>query len=152
MATGTDLAWLAAAVEVSRHCRPSVAAFSVGAIVLDVTGQEVARGYSREGDDTEHAEQAALRKAAATGAAVAGGTVYSTLEPCGARLSAPVPCAELICRHGLHRVVYALAEPPTFVTPRGAGMLRANGVVVEVVDQLAVAVWAVNAHLLGAPP
>ena len=151
MATETDLAWLRAAVAESRRCRPSATAFSVGAIVLGADGREIARGYSREGAETEHAEQAALRKAAA-GARFAGGTIYSSLEPCGIRRSGPVPCAELISRHGLGRVVFALPEPPTFVTPCGARMLRTNGVVVEVLDQLAAAVWAVNAHLLGQPP
>jgi diaminohydroxyphosphoribosylaminopyrimidine deaminase/5-amino-6-(5-phosphoribosylamino)uracil reductase len=148
VATEADAGWLAAAVELSRRCRPSPGAFSVGAIVVGADGGEIAGGYSREGDDREHAEQSAIRKAEARGADLTGATIYSSLEPCGSRLTAVEPCAELIVRRGLRRVVYVLPEPEIFVTPRGDRTLRSNGVTVEIVDELAGQVRAVNAHLL----
>jgi 5-amino-6-(5-phosphoribosylamino)uracil reductase len=147
-----DRRWMAAAVELSGRCRPSPTAFSVGAVLVGSDGREIAGGYSRESYGTEHAEQSAVRKADAVGADLVGGTLYSTLEPCGARLSAPEPCADLVARRGLRRVVYALAEPELFVTPQGLRTLRSNAVTVEVVDELAEQVRAVNAHLLDQAP
>ncbi len=144
-----DLHWLARAIELSRLCEPSETAFSVGAVLLDASGRQVAGGYSREGGQRRHAEETALRKAAEQGADVAGGTVYSTMEPCGERVSGAVPCAELIRRGRLRRVVYILAEPEFFVVPRGARTLTDAGIVVCTAAELAAEVRAVNAHLLG---
>jgi diaminohydroxyphosphoribosylaminopyrimidine deaminase / 5-amino-6-(5-phosphoribosylamino)uracil reductase len=147
MTDQTDLRWLTEAVELSRSCRPSDTAFSVGAIVVAANGLEVARGYSREGGQRHHAEEIALRKADALGVDLAGGTVYSTLEPCGERRSGAVPCVELIRRRGIHRAVFILAEPRIFVIPHGASTLTSYGIVVSTVESLAGAVRAVNAHL-----
>lgn len=141
----TDRHWLDRAVELSRQCPPSARAFSVGAVLVDATGNQIATGYSREGDPTEHAEEAALRKA---GPISPGTTIYSSLEPCGVRKSRPRPCAVLIRDAGIHRVVYALREPPLFVAGGGADLLHTAGVEVVEYADLADAVRAVNAHLL----
>ena len=77
-----------------------------------------------------------------------GSTVYSSLEPCGARSSRPHPCAELIVSAGITRVVFAWHEPPLFVTPSGAAVLRAAGVEVVEVPELAAAARRPNAHLV----
>jgi diaminohydroxyphosphoribosylaminopyrimidine deaminase / 5-amino-6-(5-phosphoribosylamino)uracil reductase len=147
MTEQSELSWLTEAVELSRLCQPSSTAFSVGAIVVDAYGVEVARGYSREGGQRHHAEEIALRKAVDLGADVVGGTVYSTLEPCGERRSGAVPCAELIRQRGLRRVVFVLPEPALFVVPHGVRTLTSHGIAVSTVDSLAGAVRAVNAHL-----
>jgi pyrimidine deaminase RibD-like protein len=146
---GPDYEWLAEAVALSRLCPPSRTAFSVGAVVVAADGVEVARGFSREQGEHDHAEEVALRKADRAGIPVLGATMYSSLEPCGARRSAPLPCAQLILRHGIRRVVFALAEPDVFVSPFGATALRSSGVTVVVVDALAADVREINAHLLG---
>jgi pyrimidine deaminase RibD-like protein len=145
----SDAGWLAEAVSLSTRCPPSRTAFSVGAIVVGPDGQEIARGFSREGDEHVHAEESALRKAAEAGVDVAGGTMYSTLEPCGERRSGSIPCAELLVRRNIRRVVFILAEPALFVIPRGVRTLQSNGIVVETVEDLAERVRVVNAHLLG---
>jgi 5-amino-6-(5-phosphoribosylamino)uracil reductase len=138
-----DRFWLAAAIEESRRCPPSATAFSVGAIVLDADGRELARGHSREGGDPHvHAEEAALAKI--TG----GDTIYSSLEPCSVRGSRPRPCAELIRAAGLRRVVYAWREPELFVDGRGAEELAAAGVEVVEIPDLSYIARSVNRHLL----
>ena len=143
-----DRELLLAAVELSRRCPPSRTAYAVGSLVVAADGTELARGHSRETGPDDHAEEVALARLAA-GLTAAGGTVYSSLEPCGARRSRPVPCAELIVVAGVRRVVFALREPPLLAPGGGAALLAAAGVeVVEVVD-LAGAVREVNRHLIG---
>jgi pyrimidine deaminase RibD-like protein len=133
------------AVELARQCPPSDTAFSVGAVIVDATGAELSRGFSREGGDpVVHAEESALGKLTAGSRArwqepppyrarnpadlpggrppvpheeprLAGATIYSTLEPCSERKSRPRTCTELIIAAGLRRVVIAWREPALFV-------------------------------------
>jgi pyrimidine deaminase RibD-like protein len=145
-----DHRWLLEAIELSRHCPPSSSAFSVGAIVVAASGTRLGAGYSRERDPADHAEEVALASVAESGlgAFLAGATLYSSLEPCAARASRPVPCADLIIASGIRRAVIAWREPPIFVPGGGAVRLRAAGVQVQVIPELAAAARAVNAHLL----
>jgi diaminohydroxyphosphoribosylaminopyrimidine deaminase/5-amino-6-(5-phosphoribosylamino)uracil reductase len=171
---GADHHWLAEAVELSRRCPPSESAFSVGAILVGADGEVIATGFSRERDPHDHAEEVALAKAREAALAkvapagispaagsphavgsphastdlLAGTTLYSSLEPCAARASRPHPCAELIIAAGVRRVVIAWLEPPVFVEGGGAGRLRAAGITVIEIPELAAAARAVNAHLL----
>lgn len=143
----TDEQWLREAIEHSRLCRPSLAAYSVGAIIVSSAGVELARGYSRETGATAHAEEAALTRVRQKD--LDGATLYSSLEPCGVRTSRPVPCARLITETAIRRVVFGLREPPTLAPGGGAAMLRSAGVEVVEIQELADAVRAVNAHLFG---
>lgn len=144
-----DRELLLAAVERSRRCPVSAGAYSVGAVVTAAGGAELARGHSRETDPHDHAEEVVLAKLATAGLDPAGGTVYSSLEPCSTRRSRPRTCTELILATGIARVVFALREPPLLADCHGAELLSAGGVeVVELVD-LGAAVRAVNRHLLG---
>lgn len=173
-AQGTaDHGFLREAVELSRRCPPSDSAFSVGAILVGPDGVVIATGYSRELDPVDHAEEVALVKAgalpgsdrpgpgeqagagpaaragaAASGEALAGATMYTSLEPCRRRLSRSRSCAELIVAAGIGRVVLAWREPPVFVPGGGADWLREQGVKVQEMPGLADAARAVNAHLL----
>ncbi|MFJ8635186.1 dihydrofolate reductase family protein [Streptomyces sp. NPDC093568] len=144
-----DRHWLALACELAAQCPPSATAFSVGAVVVAADGTELARGYSREGDDpVVHAEEAALAKIAPGDPRLASATVYSSLEPCTRRSSRPVPCARLILEAGVRRVVTAWREPDTFVTGAdGSGMLAAHGVEVLVLPEYEQRAKAPNAHL-----
>ena len=92
---------LAAAVDLGRRCSLSWTAYAVGSLVVAADGTELARGHSRETGPDVHAEEVALAVLAGTGLTAAGGTVYSSLEPCGVRRSRPVPCAELILAAGV---------------------------------------------------
>jgi diaminohydroxyphosphoribosylaminopyrimidine deaminase / 5-amino-6-(5-phosphoribosylamino)uracil reductase len=145
-----DRRWLAEAIELSRRCPPSAAAFSVGAVVVAADGSVLASGYSRERDPADHAEEVALARVREAGLQplLAGSTLYSSLEPCAMRASRPVACADLIIASGIGRVVIAWTEPPVFVPGGGAARLRAAGVTVEAISELAATARAVNAHLL----
>nr|WP_199486438.1 dCMP deaminase [Actinomadura logoneensis] len=140
-----DTAWLALACDLAALCPPSATAFSVGAVVVAPDGTELARGHSRESGPHDHAEEAALVKL--TAAVPPGTTVYSSLEPCGARRSRPRPCAELIVAAGIGRVVYAWREPSLFVEGTGDEYLRAHGVEVVELPALADRARRPNAHL-----
>ncbi|MBI1804242.1 MAG: dCMP deaminase [Ignavibacteriae bacterium] len=142
-----DVERLKEAIELSRKCTPVDRAFSVGAMVFDRNRVLVATGFSRENDPNVHAEEAALQKATTQNADLVGGTIYSSLEPCGRRLSGRKSCAERIIEAGITRVVFALSEPPVFVEATGLTKLRAAGVEVTVIDELADRVKEINTHL-----
>jgi len=142
-----DYRWMKLAIELSRRCPPSQSAYSVGAVVVDSDGDELARGYSRERDLHSHAEESALAKLP-PGALLASATMYSTLEPCSQRRSRPRTCTELILDAGIGRVVIAWREPGLFVADcRGYELLTGGGVTVIELPELAERARAVNVHL-----
>ena len=151
-----DRRWLLEAISLSRRCPPSPTAYSVGAVLVAADGSVLSTGYSRETAPEDHAEEVALAKVGLHAAAVAASaaseltaaTLYSSLEPCAVRASRPVPCADLIIASGIGRVVIAWIEPPVLAPGGGAARLRAAGVSVVDVPELAAAARAVNAHLL----
>ncbi|MBX7555022.1 dihydrofolate reductase family protein [Streptomyces sp. tea 10] len=145
-----DRHWLRIACELAALCPPSETAFSVGAVVVAADGTELARGHSREGGDpVVHAEEAALAKIDPADPRLAAATVYSSLEPCARRASRPAPCAELILRAGVRRVVTAWREPDTFVEAAdGSGVLAQAGAEVVVLPEYEARAKAPNGHLL----
>lgn len=140
-----DLLPLALAIDLAAHCPPSDTAFSVGALVVAADGRLLGRGWSRMTSAADHAEEAAL---AGLGRVPPGTTVYSSLEPCSARSSRQHTCTELIIAAGVARVVFAWREPSIFVDGEGAEQLRAAGVEVVELPELAAAAQEANAHLL----
>jgi pyrimidine deaminase RibD-like protein len=134
------------AIDLSRKCPMSESAFSVGAVLVSAAGAAMGTGYSRETDPADHAEEVAMRRAAA--ADLGNATLYSSLEPCLHRTSRSVSCSELIAAGGLRRVVIAWLEPPVFVPEGGARWLAARDIEVVQLDNLAQAAKDVNAHLL----
>jgi 5-amino-6-(5-phosphoribosylamino)uracil reductase len=154
---GTDHRFLRAACELARCCPPSDSAFSVGAIIVSAEGEILSAGYSREQQDHDHAEEVALRKLAertlregkpAPDPRLRHATIYSSLVPCGARASRPVTCVQHIIAAGIPRVVFAWREPRIFTDGEGAEQLRAAGVEILEIPDLADAARSVNAHLL----
>jgi 5-amino-6-(5-phosphoribosylamino)uracil reductase len=148
-AEADDMRWLRKAIELAKRCPPSQTAFSVGAVIVGADGAPLATGFSRETDPHDHAEEAALAKLPPGDPRLAGATIYSSLEPCGVRASRSRPCAELIIAAGLRRAVYAWQEPPLLAAGGGARMLRAAGISVTQLPELAAEARAVNAHLTG---
>ena len=150
---GTDHRFLNWAVELSRLSPPSGSAFSVGAVIVGEDGEVLATGFSREQEDHDHAEEVALRKLhSSPGPAdprLRHATIYSSLVPCGARASRPLTCVQHIVAAGIPRVVFAWHEPRLFTDGEGAEQLRAAGVAVTEVPELAGRARAVNAHLVG---
>ncbi|MFJ8314239.1 MULTISPECIES: dCMP deaminase [unclassified Streptomyces] len=145
----TDDDWMRRAIDLSRLCPPAEGAYSVGAILVDAAGQEIARGYSRESDPHVHAEESAFVKVAGEDVPrLAGATLYSTLEPCSERRSSPVTCTEHVLASPVRRVVIAWREPTRFVDCVGVERLREAGVEVLELVGLADEARGVNAHLL----
>jgi 5-amino-6-(5-phosphoribosylamino)uracil reductase len=144
---GPDQRFLRWAVELSRQSPPSPTAFSVGAVIVAADGEVLATGFSREQQDHDHAEEVALRKIGPD-PRLRGATVYSSLVPCGARASRPVTCVQHIVAAGLPRVVFAWREPRLFTDGEGAEQLRAAGLTVVELPELADRAMSVNAHLI----
>ena len=122
----------------------------MGCAIVDPSGKCVATGYSRENDDLAHAEEVAIEKAERAGVDLRACTLYSSLEPCGARLSPRRSCVTRILAVGIPRVVYAYAEPSLFVEAHGERLLCAAGIEVRSYPEFADEVVAINRHLLGA--
>jgi diaminohydroxyphosphoribosylaminopyrimidine deaminase / 5-amino-6-(5-phosphoribosylamino)uracil reductase len=99
----------------------------VGTVVIDSAGMIVGTGATQP-PGGPHAEREALRRA---GAAAAGGTLVTTLEPCGHTGRTP-PCVEAIVEAGIRRVVVGIEDPDPQVAGRGIAALRAAGVDVTI--------------------
>jgi riboflavin-specific deaminase-like protein len=144
---GPDRRFASWAVELSRLSPPSESAFSVGAVVVAEDGEVLSTGFSREQEEHDHAEEVALRKLGFADPRLRRATIYSSLVPCGARASRPVTCVQHIVAAGIPRVVFAWREPPVFTAGDGAEQLRAAGVEVLELPDLAPRARAINAHL-----
>ena len=60
----------------------------------------------------------------------------------------PVTCVQHILAAGIPRVVFGWREPPIFTEGRGAEQLRAAGITVVEIPELARAASAINARAL----
>jgi diaminohydroxyphosphoribosylaminopyrimidine deaminase/5-amino-6-(5-phosphoribosylamino)uracil reductase len=96
----------------------------VGCVVAN--GQAVVAEGWHEKAGGPHAEVAALERA---GALAAGATLYANLEPCSHHGRTP-PCAELIAKNGVRRVVAAMLDPNPEAAHGGA-RLAASGIAFE---------------------
>jgi diaminohydroxyphosphoribosylaminopyrimidine deaminase/5-amino-6-(5-phosphoribosylamino)uracil reductase len=103
----------------------------VGAVVVRDDGV-VGEGWY-EYESVRHAEVIALEQA---GDAARGATLYVTLEPCSHHGRTP-PCADAVVAAGLRRVVVGAGDPNPVVDGRGIERIRAAGIEVEVLDDLA---------------
>jgi pyrimidine deaminase RibD-like protein len=136
------------AIEEAKRCIPVESAFNVGA-VLTSNGQILAKGYSRELPGNTHAEECCFLKLIAANQSIPPDSViYTTMEPCGKRLSGKKSCAEHIIHHNIKRVVQGVKEPVTFVGDSiGTKLLRDGGVKVVYLDGFQQECLAVNSHL-----
>jgi diaminohydroxyphosphoribosylaminopyrimidine deaminase / 5-amino-6-(5-phosphoribosylamino)uracil reductase len=99
---------------------------SVGAVVLDASGEPVGEGRTAPAGGP-HAEVVALAMA---GERARGGTAVVTLEPCD-HTGRTGPCTRALIAAGIARVVLAVRDPHA-IAAGGAETLRAAGVRVEV--------------------
>jgi diaminohydroxyphosphoribosylaminopyrimidine deaminase/5-amino-6-(5-phosphoribosylamino)uracil reductase len=124
----TDVPHLARAIELAALGRGRVSPNPlVGAVVVS-DGEVVGEGYHAELGGP-HAEREAI--AAAGGRDLAGATIYVSLEPCCHHGRTP-PCTDAIVEAGLRRVVVASDDPTEKASGRGLGILRDEGVEVDV--------------------
>jgi diaminohydroxyphosphoribosylaminopyrimidine deaminase/5-amino-6-(5-phosphoribosylamino)uracil reductase len=124
--TDADHRWMHRALDLAERGRGWVEPNPlVGAVVVH-DGRLVGEGWHQR-YGAAHAEVNAL---AAAGDAARGGTLYVTLEPCCHHGKTP-PCTDAVLGAGITRVVAALADPFPQVAGRGAALLRAAGVTVE---------------------
>lgn len=96
----------------------------VGAVV-ECDGRIIGEGYHRRYGEA-HAEVNAINSVADS-ALLPRSTVYVTLEPCAHYGKTP-PCAALLVRCGVKRVVIGCTDPFAKVAGRGIAMLREAGI------------------------
>ncbi|MEA2373671.1 MAG: diaminohydroxyphosphoribosylaminopyrimidine deaminase [Thermoleophilaceae bacterium] len=100
----------------------------VGAVIVK-EGQVIGEGF-HPAAGSPHAEREAL---GACTVDPAGSTLYVSLEPCCHEGRTP-PCTDAIVAAGIARVVVASDDPTPKANGRGLGILRDEGVKVDVVD------------------
>ncbi|MBU1565693.1 MAG: bifunctional diaminohydroxyphosphoribosylaminopyrimidine deaminase/5-amino-6-(5-phosphoribosylamino)uracil reductase RibD, partial [Proteobacteria bacterium] len=94
----------------------------VGAVIVK-DERIIAKGYHKKAG-TPHAEINAIRQATE---AVAGATLYVTLEPCNHTGKTP-PCTHAIIKSGVYRVVIGMKDPNPLVNGTGIAFLKSYGV------------------------
>jgi diaminohydroxyphosphoribosylaminopyrimidine deaminase / 5-amino-6-(5-phosphoribosylamino)uracil reductase len=128
-----DLLQLRRALEIAHgaigRCDPNP---RVGCVLADATGRVIGEGVTQRAGEP-HAEVMALRAARESGAAMAGGTAWVSLEPCSHHGRTP-PCCDALIAAGLARVVVAGIDPNPMVSGAGVQRLRDAGVQVDVTD------------------
>ncbi len=119
----TDRDWMAQALALAALGEGTTRPNPLVGCVVVADGAVVGRGFHRAAGEP-HAESRALAEA---GARARGATLYVNLEPC-AHHGRTGPCAELIVRAGLRRVVAAIGDPNPLVDGRGLLALRNAGI------------------------
>ncbi len=129
-----DLAWMqrarALALRGAGHVSPNPL---VGCVIVSESGDVLGEGWhERYGEP--HAEPNAIADARSRGATdddLRASTVYVTLEPCTHQGKTP-PCADLLIRTGVRRVVIGMRDPFPAVNGRGMERLREAGITVTI--------------------
>lgn len=103
----------------------------VGAVIVSADGRIIGEGYHvRCGEG--HAEVNAFASVKAEDEALLSeATIYVSLEPCSHYGKTP-PCADLIIKKGVRRVVVGCVDPFAEVQGRGIRKIREAGIEVEV--------------------
>jgi diaminohydroxyphosphoribosylaminopyrimidine deaminase/5-amino-6-(5-phosphoribosylamino)uracil reductase len=139
--THTDHEHLARTLELAQRGLGSVHPNPVVGAVVARDGQVLGEGWHAEYGGP-HAEVNAI--AACDGADLRGATMYVSLEPCCHQGKTP-PCTDAILAAGIGRVVVASDDPTEKAAGRGLGILRDEGVDVDVADgELAAAARLLN--------
>ena len=100
----------------------------VGAVIVK-GGRRIGEGFHAAAGEP-HAERMAL---ASCSEDPAGATMYVSLEPCAHEGRTP-PCTDAIVEAGIKRVVVASDDPSEKASGRGLGILRDEGITVDMVE------------------
>jgi diaminohydroxyphosphoribosylaminopyrimidine deaminase/5-amino-6-(5-phosphoribosylamino)uracil reductase len=125
--TDTDHEYLARAIDLATRGRGRVHPNPVVGAVVVKDGMIMGEGWHAEYGGA-HAEVNAIEDCA--GADLTGATIYVSLEPCCHHGKTP-PCTEAILAAGIERVVVAADDPTEKASGRGLGILRDEGVTVD---------------------
>jgi diaminohydroxyphosphoribosylaminopyrimidine deaminase/5-amino-6-(5-phosphoribosylamino)uracil reductase len=126
--TETDHRHLSRAIEIAARGRGRVHPNPVVGAVVVKDDAVLGEGWHAEYGGA-HAEVNAI--AACEGADLAGATIYVSLEPC-CHQGKTGPCTDAIVEAGITRVVVACDDPTEKASGRGLGILRDEGVTVDV--------------------
>lgn len=130
LGTEADQRHLARAIELAERGRGRVSPNPLVGAVITRDGEVLGEGY-HAAVGGPHAEVAAI--AAAVGHDLEGATLYVSLEPCCHQGRTPA-CTDAIREAGIGRVVVASDDPSEHAAGRGLGILRDEGIVVDVAD------------------
>jgi diaminohydroxyphosphoribosylaminopyrimidine deaminase/5-amino-6-(5-phosphoribosylamino)uracil reductase len=130
--TEQEASYLRRALELAEGGRGRVSPNPLVGAVLVRDDSVIGEGFHAELGGL-HAERAAIDECRARGVDPAGSTIYVTLEPC-AHTGRQPPCTEAILDAGISRVVYASEDPTDKASGRGPGMLRDEGIEVELAN------------------
>jgi diaminohydroxyphosphoribosylaminopyrimidine deaminase/5-amino-6-(5-phosphoribosylamino)uracil reductase len=111
-----------------RHAKPNP---MVGAVIVSADGRIIGEGWHQRCGEG-HAEVNAFASVRPEDESLLpGATIYVSLEPCSHYGKTP-PCADLIVRKGVHRVVCGCIDPFAKVRGRGVERIRQAGISVTV--------------------
>ncbi len=128
--TDTDREHLARAIDLAERGYGRVTPNPVVGAVIVRDGTVLGEGWHAEHGGA-HAEVNAI--AAAGDADLTGATLYVSLEPCCHDGKTP-PCTDAILAAGIRRVVVGSDDPTEKASGRGLGILRDEGVEIDVAD------------------
>jgi pyrimidine deaminase RibD-like protein len=123
--------------------------YRVGAIIVDERTQGIlSTGFTGETIPIAHAEEVAFGKIAAKDRpALRQSILYSTMEPCSQRASAPKSCTQIIIESGIKKVAYGFYEPDHFVLCDGAALLKKAGIDLIYIPNYVDEIRKINAHI-----
>jgi diaminohydroxyphosphoribosylaminopyrimidine deaminase / 5-amino-6-(5-phosphoribosylamino)uracil reductase len=124
-----DARYLRRAIELASRARGRTSPNPLVGAVLVKGDRVIGEGF-HEAVGLPHAERTALE---ACRDDPAGATLYISLEPCAHHGRTP-PCTQAIIEAGIARVVIASDDPTDKASGRGLGILRDEGVVVDMLD------------------
>jgi diaminohydroxyphosphoribosylaminopyrimidine deaminase/5-amino-6-(5-phosphoribosylamino)uracil reductase len=125
-ATERDAPHLLRSLELAARARGNTSPNPLVGAVIVKGGRVIGEGFHSAAGEP-HAERIAL---ASCGEDPAGATLYLSLEPCCHEGRTP-PCTHAIIESGIARVVIASDDPAPWASGRGLGVLRDEGVEVD---------------------